>query len=82
VSSPATCDYQRERLDREHQALVRARVSAAMRVVRGLRAGARRTLGRPRDAAKVRADVVAMRLRMRAELDRSDAADVAGGQLT
>lgn len=83
VSSLASfADYQRERAwTWEHQALVRARciggdagLCAAFERVRA------RTLGRGRDAAKVRADVVAMRLRMRAELDRSDAADDPGGQ--
>ncbi len=83
VSSLASfADYQRERAwTWEHQALVRARCiggDAGLCVdyeqVRAL------TLGSARDPATVRADVVAMRRRMRAELDRSDAADGAGGQ--
>jgi [glutamine synthetase] adenylyltransferase / [glutamine synthetase]-adenylyl-L-tyrosine phosphorylase len=67
-------DYQRERSwTWEQQALVRARfiagdaaVGAAFDAIRA------ETLARPRDAAQVRGDVVAMRQRMRAELDRSD----------
>lgn len=69
-------DYQRERAwTWEHQALVRARgcagdasLLAAFERVRG------ETLSRPRDPQKLRDDVIAMRARMRAELDRSDAA--------
>lgn len=69
-------DYQRERAwTWEHQALVRARGVAGDA---GLREDFERvraqTLARARDPAKVREDVSAMRLRMRAELDRSDAA--------
>ena len=77
VSSLASfADYQRERAwTWEHQALVRARgVAGDAAVVRRLRTRARETLGRARDAATLREDVVAMRQRMRAELDRSDAA--------
>ena len=83
VSSLASfADYQRERAwTWEHQALVRARCIGGDA---GLRADYEqvraRTLGSVRDAAKVRADVVAMRARMRAELDRSDAADTPRGQ--
>ena len=69
-------EYQRTRAwTWEHQALVRARGAAGdavlcerFDVVRDL------VLGRTRDAAMVRADVISMRLRMRAELDRTDAA--------
>jgi glutamate-ammonia-ligase adenylyltransferase len=69
-------DYQRTRAwTWEHQALVRARciggdpqLCAAYERVRT------QTLACARDPATVRADVVAMRRRMRAELDRSDAA--------
>lgn len=69
-------DYQRERAwTWEHQALVRARGCAgdasllsAFEQVRSA------TLSRPRDLQKLREDVIAMRARMRAELDRSDAA--------
>jgi len=65
-------DYQRERAwTWEHQALVRARFVAgdaplreAFERIRG------ETLGRPREEAKLREDVVSMRARMRAELDR------------
>ncbi|MGV8960034.1 MAG: bifunctional [glutamate--ammonia ligase]-adenylyl-L-tyrosine phosphorylase/[glutamate--ammonia-ligase] adenylyltransferase [Stenotrophomonas sp.] len=77
VSSLASyTEYQRERAwTWEHQALVRARgiagddgLLAAFEQVRAL------TLGRPREAAKLYADVLKMRARMRSELDRSDAA--------
>jgi len=77
VSSLASYrDYQRERAwTWEHQALVRARfvagdetLGAAFEDVRA------QTLARQRDPAALRNDVVAMRRRMRAELDRSDAA--------
>ena len=77
VSSLASfSEYQRERAwTWEHQALVRARfvagdaaLHADFERVRG------DTLGRPRERQRVREDVVAMRRRMRAELDRSDAA--------
>ena len=69
-------DYQRERAwTWEHQALVRARGSAGdaglvaeFERVRG------ETLARVRDVATLRVEVIAMRGRMRAELDRSDAA--------
>lgn len=69
-------DYQRERAwTWEHQALVRARGCAgdasllsAFEQVRG------ETLSRLRDPQKLREDVIAMRARMRSELDRSDAA--------
>ncbi|HEY1141735.1 MAG TPA: bifunctional [glutamate--ammonia ligase]-adenylyl-L-tyrosine phosphorylase/[glutamate--ammonia-ligase] adenylyltransferase [Lysobacter sp.] len=77
VSSLASfSEYQRERAwTWEHQALVRARfvagdaaLHADFERVRG------DTLARPRDPERVREDVVAMRRRMRAELDRTDAA--------
>jgi glutamate-ammonia-ligase adenylyltransferase len=69
-------DYQRERAwTWEHQALVRARgvagdasLLADVERVRG------ETLSRARDPETLRADVVQMRQRMRAELDRTDAA--------
>ena len=76
VSSLASyTDYQRNRAwTWEHQALVRARGvagdAALLATFEGIRAG---TLARPRDAQVLRNDVVAMRQRMRAELDRSDA---------
>ena len=77
VSSLASfSEYQRERAwTWEHQALVRARfvagdaaLHADFERVRG------ETLARRREPGRVREDVVAMRRRMRAELDRSDAA--------
>ncbi|WP_374249085.1 bifunctional [glutamate--ammonia ligase]-adenylyl-L-tyrosine phosphorylase/[glutamate--ammonia-ligase] adenylyltransferase [Thermomonas sp.] len=77
VSSLASyADYQRQRAwTWEHQALVRARalagdatLAAAFEAVRA------EVLARPRDAAALARDVAAMRARMRAELDRSDAA--------
>lgn len=77
VSSLASYrEYQRERAwTWEHQALVRARFVAGDASLgadfEDVRA---QTLGRARDAQAVCADVVAMRRRMRAELDRSDAA--------
>ena len=74
----AFADYQRERAwTWEHQALVRARcvtagianpsseLCAAFELVRG------ETLSRARDQGALRDDVVAMRTKMRAELDRS-----------
>jgi glutamate-ammonia-ligase adenylyltransferase len=73
VSSYA--DYQRERAwTWEHQALVRARFVAGDAALGEAFARIRDdTLGRPRGAAALREDVDAMRRRMRAELDRSDA---------
>ncbi|HEY5972903.1 MAG TPA: bifunctional [glutamate--ammonia ligase]-adenylyl-L-tyrosine phosphorylase/[glutamate--ammonia-ligase] adenylyltransferase, partial [Pseudoxanthomonas sp.] len=77
VSSLATYrEYQRERAwTWEHQALVRARGVAgdaslldAFESIRG------QTLSQARDAQKLLQDVGSMRLKMRAELDRSDAA--------
>ncbi|GHE31160.1 bifunctional [glutamate--ammonia ligase]-adenylyl-L-tyrosine phosphorylase/[glutamate--ammonia-ligase] adenylyltransferase [Vulcaniibacterium thermophilum] len=72
----AFADYQRERAwTWEHQALVRARGVAGdatlLAEFEDIRA---RTVGRTREPAAVRADVRDMRRRMRAELDRSDAA--------
>ena len=83
VSSLASfADYQRERAwTWEHQALVRARcIGGDAGLCTDFERVRAQTLGRARDPAKVRADVVAMRLRMRAELDRSDAGDEPGGQ--
>ncbi|GAA5004110.1 bifunctional [glutamate--ammonia ligase]-adenylyl-L-tyrosine phosphorylase/[glutamate--ammonia-ligase] adenylyltransferase [Pseudoluteimonas lycopersici] len=77
VSSLASfSDYQRERAwTWEHQALVRARfvagdasLGAAFEAIRA------ETLSKTRDAGKLAEEVSAMRKRMRAELDRSDAA--------
>lgn len=69
-------DYQRHRAwTWEHQALVRARAVAGDAALcaefERVRA---QTLAQPRDAEKLREDVVSMRTRMRAELDRSTAA--------
>ena len=69
-------EYQEQRAwTWEHQALVRARVVAGdaslMADFERVRAT---TLGRERDAVALAADVGQMRQRMRAELDRSDAA--------
>jgi len=77
VSSLASyTEYQRERAwTWEHQALVRARAIAGdaslLADFERVRAD---TLARPRDNAVLYADVLKMRARMRAELDRSDAA--------
>jgi len=77
VSSLASFyEYQRERAwTWEHQALVRARGIAGdaglLQSFEGLRG---KVLARERDADALREDVSAMRRRMRAELDRSDAA--------
>ncbi|MGH8084708.1 MAG: bifunctional [glutamate--ammonia ligase]-adenylyl-L-tyrosine phosphorylase/[glutamate--ammonia-ligase] adenylyltransferase [Lysobacter sp.] len=69
-------DYQRSRAwNWEHQALVRARcVSGDASLCSDFGRIRGDTLGRERDPAQVRADVGKMRARMRAELDRSDAA--------
>ncbi|RDZ26203.1 bifunctional [glutamate--ammonia ligase]-adenylyl-L-tyrosine phosphorylase/[glutamate--ammonia-ligase] adenylyltransferase [Lysobacter silvisoli] len=77
VSSLASyADYQRERAwTWEHQALVRARaVAGDASLGEDFERVRAQTLTRERDAAKLSEDVSAMRLRMRAELDRSDAA--------
>jgi glutamate-ammonia-ligase adenylyltransferase len=77
VSSLASySDYQRNRAwTWEHQALVRARAVAGDA---GLREDferiRRETLGCERDTDKLREDVINMRRKMRAELDRSNAA--------
>ena len=77
VSSLASyTEYQRERAwTWDHQALVRARAVAGdpglMADFTAVRAA---TLGRQRDWATLVEDVVRMRARLRAELDRSDAA--------
>src|SRR5690606_8834330 len=67
--------YQRQRAwTWEHQALVRARFIAGDDDVGEAFARVRTaTLARSRDDAALRGDVAAMRERMRAELDRSDA---------
>ncbi|PZO07848.1 MAG: bifunctional [glutamate--ammonia ligase]-adenylyl-L-tyrosine phosphorylase/[glutamate--ammonia-ligase] adenylyltransferase [Lysobacteraceae bacterium] len=69
-------DYQRLRAwTWERQALVRARpIAGAPRVQAAFEAIRIQTLCQPRDRATLRADVVAMRRRMRTELDRSHAA--------
>jgi len=69
-------EYQQQRAwTWEQQALVRARDLAGAPHLRAAFAALRcQTLSRPREEAALRADVVSMRRRMRAELDRSDAA--------
>lgn len=77
VSSLASfADYQRERAwTWEHQALVRARfVAGDAALGQSFEEVRWRTLASERDPVKVYEDVSAMRRRMRAELDRSDAA--------
>jgi glutamate-ammonia-ligase adenylyltransferase len=67
-------DYQRERAwTWEHQALVRARaVAGDMRLCDAFEQVRNATLSRPRDAEALRNDVLSMRAKMRAELDRSE----------
>jgi glutamate-ammonia-ligase adenylyltransferase len=69
-------DYQRERAwTWEHQALVRARCVAGEPALCARFERVRdAVLAQPRDAEALRTDVLAMRAKMRAELDRSDAA--------
>ena len=69
-------DYQRERAwTWEHQALVRARgVAGDASLLEEFETIRAQTLSQARDADKLRKEVVDMRLKMRAELDRSDAA--------
>jgi len=69
-------DYQRARAwTWEHQALVRARCVAGDAVLCAAFERVRaETLARTRDRVLLRGDISAMRRRMRAELDRSDAA--------
>ena len=77
VSSLASfAEYQRERAwTWEHQALVRARaVAGDPELVADFDALRAQVLTRPRDATVLADDVSSMRRRMRAELDRSDAA--------
>ncbi|AKC86274.1 bifunctional [glutamate--ammonia ligase]-adenylyl-L-tyrosine phosphorylase/[glutamate--ammonia-ligase] adenylyltransferase [Pseudoxanthomonas suwonensis] len=77
VSSLASYeDYQLQRAwTWEHQALVRARpVAGDASLCADFERIRARTLGRTRDATALAADVDQMRQRMRAELDRSDAA--------
>ncbi|WP_363798828.1 bifunctional [glutamate--ammonia ligase]-adenylyl-L-tyrosine phosphorylase/[glutamate--ammonia-ligase] adenylyltransferase [Lysobacter firmicutimachus] len=77
VSSLASfSEYQFERAwTWEHQALVRARfVAGDAGLGERFEAVRAQALARPRDPAKLREEVAAMRARMRAELDRSDAA--------
>ena len=66
-------EYQRERAwTWEHQALVRARCVAGDRTLCDAFEQVRaRILSQPRDAAPLRDDVIAMRRKMRGELDRS-----------
>ena len=69
-------DYQRERAwTWEHQALVRARgVAGDASLLEEFETIRAQTLSQARDVGKLREEVVGMRLKMRAELDRSDAA--------
>ena len=69
-------EYQRERAwTWEHQALVRARgIAGDESLLAEFDAIRARTLAQPRDPQTLRDDVGKMRLKMRAELDRSDAA--------
>ncbi|RFP61917.1 bifunctional [glutamate--ammonia ligase]-adenylyl-L-tyrosine phosphorylase/[glutamate--ammonia-ligase] adenylyltransferase [Cognatiluteimonas weifangensis] len=69
-------DYQRQRAwTWEHQALVRARaVAGDAALCARFEAVRAAVLAQPREEAALRADVASMRRRMRAELDRSDAA--------
>ena len=77
VSSLASyAEYQRERAwTWEHQALVRARaIAGEPSLLADFEQVRTATLCRPREAASLFDDVLKMRARMRAELDRSDAA--------
>jgi len=77
VSSLASYDeYQRERAwTWEHQALVRARpIAGDARLCAAFEQVRTTTLGHAREPAQLREDVLKMRARMRAELDRSDEA--------
>lgn len=77
VSSLASYrEYQRDRAwTWEHQALVRARgVAGDAALLQQFEQVRAQTLARPREAAALREEVRKMRARMRAELDRSDAA--------
>jgi glutamate-ammonia-ligase adenylyltransferase len=69
-------DYQRERAwTWEHQALVRARgIAGDAGLLQAFERVRSETLSRRRDPISLRDDVAAMRAKMRAELDRSDAA--------
>jgi glutamate-ammonia-ligase adenylyltransferase len=68
-------DYQRERAwTWEHQALVRARcVAGDAELCASFDLVREQTLSRVRDVTRLRDDIIAMRRKMRAELDRSDA---------
>ncbi|RME35702.1 MAG: bifunctional [glutamate--ammonia ligase]-adenylyl-L-tyrosine phosphorylase/[glutamate--ammonia-ligase] adenylyltransferase, partial [Gammaproteobacteria bacterium] len=74
TSLEAFARYQREQAwTWEHQALVRARAVAGEQAVReGFGAVRREVLGRRRDPDRLRMEVVGMREKMRAQLDRSD----------
>ncbi len=73
---PSFVDYQRNRAwTWEHQALVRARVIAgAATLAHAFEALRTDVLAMPREPARLAEDVASMRRKMRAELDRSDAA--------
>lgn len=78
TSLDAFAAYQKERAWAwEHQALLRARpVAGDSRLGESLADIRRQVLSHPRDADKVRAEVVAMRRRWRQQRDRSDAGHV------
>ncbi|MEO6137750.1 MAG: bifunctional [glutamate--ammonia ligase]-adenylyl-L-tyrosine phosphorylase/[glutamate--ammonia-ligase] adenylyltransferase [Luteimonas sp.] len=71
----AFADYQRERAwTWEHQALVRARcVAGDAELCGSFNLVREQTLSRMRDVTRLRDDIIAMRRRMRSELDRSEA---------
>jgi len=75
-SLPSFTDYQRHRAwTWEHQALVRARAIAGdASLAEAFEALRAEVLSAPRDGQKLIDDVASMRRKMRAELDRSDAA--------
>ncbi len=75
VSLGAFARYQREQAwTWEHQALVRARpVTGDRALTERFQALRREILTRPRDASRLRREVLGMREKMRAALDRSDA---------
>ncbi len=77
VSSLASyCDYQRTRAwTWEHQALARARgIAGDASLLEAFETIRSEILAQPREPLKLRSDIDGMRLKMRAELDRSDAA--------
>ncbi|WP_428311966.1 bifunctional [glutamate--ammonia ligase]-adenylyl-L-tyrosine phosphorylase/[glutamate--ammonia-ligase] adenylyltransferase [Hydrocarboniphaga sp.] len=75
VSVEGFADYERrEAWTWEHQALTRARaVAGSPQIAARLEALRRDVLCQPRDAAKLRADIHDMRMKMRAKLERREA---------